>query len=295
MTAVEILHSIWDDVRAVTLEGPRRSWEYLVEMMAHASGWDTETSDSVWIWELLPNHDRFVDYAEAWSAEVAAAKEAGVAFSEPLGELLQEIEPDTLVSMTEVRAINAHDLPAQEVPGAESFSGLDPRCGTGRFMLDAVVHNERVVMHGVDTDVWMIRAALVNVRFLFSHTSTLVKGSKGGDLLVLGGRTVFMHGDPRIVDLGHPGNWLCGGWSWLPQPWETNLQIAPKFEFKGSWATFQKLLGGPESAMARLKELGDGEPKLRFDFDFSMSPGRSRHGELPLEDQSQLRQVPGKK
>lgn len=276
MKPVEILTGIWHDIRAVTLEGERRSWEYLVEMMAHASGWDTETSDSVWIWDLIPNHQRFVDYAMAWSNEVAAAKEAGIAFSEPLGDLLQMIKPDSLVPMTEVRAINAKDLPEQS---SDTFSGLDPHCGTGRFMLDAVVHNDHVIMHGVDTDVWMLRAALVNIRYLFSHTSLHVKGPKNGELLVLGGRTVFMHGDPRIVDLGHANNWLCGGWSWTPQPWEVNLQIAPRFGFKGSWRSFQRLLGGPELAMARLTGLD--ESKRNFAFDFSMGETLDRPRSAP--------------
>lgn len=274
MTALEVLRSIWDDIRGITLEGPRRSWEYLVEMLAHASDWNTETNESGWIWPLLPRHERFITYAETWSTEVAAAKEAGVAFSEPLGELLLEIEPNVVIPMEEVRRTNAIDLPKTSF---ESFSGLDPSCGTGRFMLDAVVHNDHVIMHGVDTDVWMLRAALVNVRYLLSHTSLTLKNEEGGTVLFQGGRTVFMHADPRIVDLGHAGNWLCGGWAWTPQPWETNLQIATKFGFRGSWATFQKLLGGPEVAMQRLRELGDGDQRTRFDFDFSMGGALSDH------------------
>jgi hypothetical protein len=290
--AGQILRGIHKDLCNACGESPRRCWEYLVEMMAHASGWDTETNESGHLWQKIPNHERFLRFAEAWNEEVLAARDQGTSFSEPLGDLLQEIEGTNknlgqhFTPMNIVRAMNAMsfaDMPELKDNGQVPV-GLDPCCATGRFILDALVHHKTVMMRGVDLDLWLLRAAMVNIRYLAKFTTLRLKDeseiplfdkvsaasleNRGVDftrpspgIAILGGRAMFMHGNSLVVDLNFPPNWLCGGWAWTPMPWEHNLKIAPEFNFNGSWAEYEAQQESKNQRQLESKEHGE-----RFDF-----------------------------
>jgi hypothetical protein len=293
--AGQILHSIHRDLRNACGESDRRCWEYLVEMLAHASGWDTETNESGHLWQKISNHERFVKFAEAWNEEVLAAQASGGFFSEPLGDLLQEISGTNqnlgqhFTPMPVVRMMNAisfNDMPETKDNG-EIPVGIDPCCATGRFILDALVHHKTVMMRGVDLDPWLLRAAMVNIRYLakfttlrlrdeteiplFDKVSAATLESRGVDftrpspgIAILGGRAMFMHGDALVVDLDFPPNWLCGGWAWTPMPWEHNLKVRG---FDGSWVEFQAEQDKKEQRQLNAKEHGER-------FDFSMNDQR---------------------
>lgn len=183
---LRILRSLHGAIQDHCHESGRRCWEYLLEIMALSSGWNTETAESRHLWDRFGEDSRLVEYAESWFHEVKHARENRLPFSEPLGELLHEVNGNNenlgqfLTPMSVVRTINAMNLAGlDDYPlhhsGMPTHRGLDPCCGTGRFMLDALVHNQNIMMHGVDLDVWMLRAAKINVRLLAPYTSLRLK------------------------------------------------------------------------------------------------------------------------
>lgn len=244
---LRVLRAIHSKIQGYCHESPRRCWEYLLEMLAHTAGWMTETSESKHLWDYMASEHRWLEFAESWIDEVSQAKKNGSSFSEPIGELLQEVEATNgglgqfLTPMPLVRVMNEMSMRDKYTPpredGCPSRRGLDPTCGTGRFVIDALVFDDGVMMHAVDIDVWVLRAAMLNVRILSKWTSAFMvnpddrmtaldkETSSGQRAVVLGGRSIFMHGDASIVDLNFAPNWLCGGWAWSPREWRTNLKI----------------------------------------------------------------------
>jgi len=276
----QIIRSIHQTIQHHCGESSRRCWEYLLEMTAHQTGWHTETNESKALWDKMGDETRFVEFFEAWIAEVEHAKENRVAFSEPLGSLLEEINGNNknlgqfFTPMQVVRAINEmtfHDLGEVDPSGRPKFRGLDPCCGTGRFMIDALVHNDSVFMHGIDLDLWALRTAMLNVRLLCKWTSMHVKDDadrlkdlppedrpEPGTTLIIGGRGIFIHGDALRVDLNYAPNWLCAGWAWSPRPWQSNLKIE---NYYGTYDQWQEA-GFPLEANS----------KSEVQFDYSMAP-----------------------
>lgn len=262
---MHIIRSLHRSIQQATSENGRRCWEYLLEMMAHSSGWQTDTNESRHVWGKLPSgDDRWRQFYESWADEVLWAKRNRAAFSEPLGTLLEEIQANNgglgqfFTPMGVVRLLNEFNIPDEPLPasGIPTRRALDPSCGSGRFMIDSLVHNDNLAINGVDMDLWMVRCAMLNIRLLAPWTSLRLKDradilkpfrrgvlaeefnrlsgerynanepeSRGGDALVIGGRAIFIHGDSLIVDLGYTPNWLCAGWAWLPKPWQSNLKI----------------------------------------------------------------------
>ncbi len=278
---IRILRGIHRTIQQHCGENGRRCWEYLLEMLAHSTGWKTESAESQHLWDKMADETRWAEFFESWMAEVEWAKRNGAPFSEPLGELLEEIEGTNsmfgqfMTPMSVVRMMNQitmHD--SYEPPdenGMPRRRALEPACGTGRFMIDALVHDDGILMHGVDLDLWMLRTAMLNVRMLAKWTSlrlndpedrlkplrrarrmvdSLIDESnsminplmrenppdmKGGDVLMIGGRSIFMHGDALIVDLNYTPNWLCAGWAWGPRPWQSNLKIDGYYGSYNQW------------------------------------------------------------
>lgn len=246
---LRILRDIWFDVRALTLgEPPMRAWQLLLEMLAHAGGWDTESAESAHVQPHLPRPGRFQEFYEAWDLEVADALELGQAFSDPIGDLYVEAGGPALVPMHEVRRINRASLPPPEKLRhyAELQKGLDSDCRTGRFMLDALANAPQLMMHCVNQDLWELRAAMVSARYLARYTSLATSFAPPGEswddprhrLTILSGRAVCMHADPAVVDLDDHRNWFLGGelgqrtplltgWVWTPFPWQQTLFIDP--------------------------------------------------------------------
>lgn len=273
---LRILRSIHKTIQHHCHESPRRCWEYMLEMLAHSSGWDTESHESQHLWEPMHKHgEMMAEFLMAWHAEIQDARKNRTPFSEPIGQLLLEVEAHNealaqyFTPMEVVRALNEITLSEGYSPpdewGYPSRRGLDPCCGTGRMMIDALVHDDGILMHGVDLDLWMLRAAMLNIRLLAPWTSCHLvdptEPAKGGlqaftsksaqefgveqsdkersRILFIGGRAIFIHGDALIVDLNYTPNWACAGWAWKPQPWQSNLKIAERFGFFGTWEQFQ--------------------------------------------------------
>lgn len=272
---LRILRGLHKTIMGHCHESPRRCWEYLLEMMAHSSGWRTDTEEAKHLWEPMADETRWLEFAQCWLNEVEWAKANNAPFSEPLGDLLEELEATNsnlgqfLTPVELVHVINTLTMgePDRPLPsGRMSRRALDPCVGTGRFMINALVHNEGVAMHGVDLDLWMLRCAMLNVRLLAKWTSLrLENGEKfllpvkttevdtkdaqwlglyskaeaklreGGGLIVLGGRSIFMHGDAMEVDLDYTSNWLVAGWHWKPVPWRDNLKIAGWYGNYNQW------------------------------------------------------------
>src|SRR5690606_37196416 len=159
-TPIRVLRAIHKTIQDHCHESPRRCWEYLLEMLAHGSGWKTDSAESKHLWDKMANETRWVEFVESWLDEVEWAKRNRAPFSEPLGDLLEEIlgvndyHGQFFTPMSVVRLINELNLTQGYVPpepnGMPGRRILDPCCGTGRFMIDALIHDDGVLVHGVD-------------------------------------------------------------------------------------------------------------------------------------------------
>ena len=266
--AFRILLSLHQTIQNHCHENSRRCWEYLVEMLAMTTGWRTETCESKALWEPMQNETRWVEFAEAWIAEVTYAKENRIAFSEPIGEVLQHVEGTNLhwdqyfTPMQVVRAMNEISFHDIGTPKSGYTQGVDPCCGTGRFMLDALVFNDRLIMGNVDVDLWMQRTAKLNARLLARWT-TLKEPFLCWDAM-LAGRARFIWGDSLIVDLNFPLNWILS-WHWTPQHWQSDLKI------NGFGGTYDQWIDA-----GRPLECKEPNPVDSLKFDYSMKdPSKS--------------------
>lgn len=245
--AFRILRSIHKDIRNFCGASDRMCWEYMVEMLALATGWTTDTSESKHLWEKLADDGRWVEFFECWMEEVEYAKANRCAFSEPVGELLEDLQGANtnlgqyFTPMSLVRLMNQLSMPEDGVPaqsdGRPTMRGMEPCCGTGRILIDALVHNDGLFMHAIDLDIWMLRTAMLNVRMLAKWTSSRMttqlalnpfnekQREEPHTMIVIGGRSIFMHGNSQIVDTNYRPNWLCAGWAWKPHPWQSNIKI----------------------------------------------------------------------
>lgn len=255
--ALSILRGIHQTIQHHCHESGRRCWEYLLEMLAHQTGWRTESCESKHLWEPMCQETRFMEFYEAWIDEVQAAADSRTPFSEPLGELLELIEGTNealaqfFTPMSVVRMMNEISMPERIELGADgrpTRRGLDPACGTARFAIDALVHHPGLVMHCVDLDPWLLRAAKLNVRMLCKWTSTRVKTrdllkplkgpspfSEEEQTIILGGRALFIQGDALQVDLEYDRNWLNSPWAWTPYPWQEHLKISDYYGTLSEW------------------------------------------------------------
>lgn len=284
--AFHILRSIHQAIQGHCHENSRRCWEYMLEMLAHSTGWQTDTSEAKHLWDKMGEETRWVEFFQCWMDEVTVAEKERVAFSEPLGELLEELEATNehlgqyLTPMPVVRMMNEINMPKGDClpnsDGTPTKRGMDPCCGTGRFMIDALVFNPGLFMHGIELDLWMMRTAMLNVRMLSKWTSLRysldemldpLDRSDPGDQppvpaggIILGGRSIFMNGDALVVDTSFKPNWFCAGWAWDPKPWQSNLKITGFLGSLNEW----------EEAGRPAKEL-PGEPG-NVQFDYSMKP-----------------------
>lgn len=192
-TPLRVLRSIHRTIQNACGENSRRCWEYMLEMLAHTSGWLTESNESKHVWDKMPEDTPWDEFYESWMAEVEWAKANRATFSEPLGQLLEEIEGTNdhlgqfMTPMAIVRMMNEINLGGEAVDSKPNKNGLpkrrvlEPCCGTGRFLIDALVHYDDVMVNAVDTDLWMVRTAMMNVRLLAKWSSLRVKDP--GDLL----------------------------------------------------------------------------------------------------------------
>jgi len=222
----------------------------MLEMIAQGTGWRTETQESKHLWEHFPDGKEIAEFIECWLDEVRVAKDNDIAFSEPIGELLEEIEATNenlgqfFTPMQVVHAMVQMHM-ADSKNEKRWLNGLDPCCGTGRFMIDAMVHTDNLMMGGVDLDLWVLRAAMTNARILgfggftnryfdnpedrlqpFTDKSTKALRRTGvqlpqkeGGVMVLAGRSRFIHGDALQVDLHFWPNWAESSWKWTPVDW----------------------------------------------------------------------------
>jgi predicted RNA methylase len=184
-TPIRLLRGLHKTIQGHCGESSRRCWEYLLEMLAHATGWPTESDESKHLWDKMADETRWAEFAQSWIAEVEWAKRHRAPFSEPLGQLLEEIEGTNshlgqfMTPMPIVRMMNEITISDDYIPpspdGMPGRRAIDPSCGTGRFMIDALIHDDGVLMHGVDLDVWMLRTAMMNVRLLARWTSLRIR------------------------------------------------------------------------------------------------------------------------
>lgn len=285
--AFHILKAIHQTIQGHCGDNSRRCWEYLLELLAHSTGWVTDTSDAKHLWDKMANETRWSEFFECWMDEVTYAEKNRVAFSEPVGELLEEIEGTNdylaqyFTPMSVVRVMNEITMPAGSCEagagGRPTSRGLDPCCGTGRFMIDALVFNPGLFMHAIELDLWLMRTAMLNVRMLCKWTSlrfTLAdmldpmdkeEPSSGGGIII-GGRSVFMNGDALVVDTNYRPNWLCAGWAWKPHPWQGNLKIEGFLGNHNEWVD----AGRPA------KELPGKPGDVQFDYSMK-DPSESKH------------------
>ncbi len=218
--------------------------------------------------------------------------------------------------MPVVRMMNAmsmHDLDARplQANGMPTHRGLDPACGTGRFMIDALVHNSNIMMHGVDLDQWMVRAAMLNVRLLAAWTSlrlsdwrdvmrplhqarnaiNMLSDALAGNpfepvarpanvpvrtnesTLIIGGRAIFINGDALIVDLDHAPNWLRAGWSWCPPHWSGTMKISGHDLTYNEW----RELGCPPAG----RQAPEVSNEVQFDYSMANKKGGGNEGRAP--------------
>jgi len=228
--AFNILRSLHKTIQNHCHENSRRCWEYMVEMIAQATRWPTETDEARHVADKMSEADwmLIVEFAECWIAEVAYAKENRIAFSEPIGELLEHLESTNhhfgqyFTPMPIVRLLNSISLQDMEVPENGYARAVDPCCGTGRFMIDALVFHDRLIMGNLDLDIWMQRVAKLNARLL-SQWTNLVEPF-GPWTAMKSGRARFIWGNALIVDQGFKPNWSLS-YHWTPQHWENDLKI----------------------------------------------------------------------
>jgi hypothetical protein len=300
--ALRTLEGIFHDIRCMCLKSQIECWQLLVEMMAHAAGWQTDSQEDEDLWSLVPMaQERLEQYHLEWNEEVLAARELDKAFSDPLGEIHNQIvgprDNSFQISMEEVRHRNRIHLQKIESEhpdplGLTPRMGLDPLCGTGRWVMDTLVFNDSIIMHAVEIDKWLYRAMLVNIRYLAIHSSIRVSDRKetrlferdsdnfqaqesdDRSLLVIGGRVLGIHAHPGIVDLEYVPNWFVAPWFWEPRPsWEHTMLIdEARYSFRGTWAEYLDHVRDREAR--RL------EPPARqgVRYDFQMSDQR-RHPE----------------
>ena len=211
--AFQILRSIHQDIRRFCGASDRRCWEYMLEMLAdwtRLSPAKLESEEAKRVWEKVALSEKWLEFVECWIEEVAYAKANGCAFSEPIGELLEELNgTNTNLDQYFTPMALAHlmnQLAIPEDPG-RPIRAMEPCCGTGRIVIDALVHNDNLHMKAIDLDIWMVRAAMINVRILLRWTA---------------GRCLFMCGNSQIVDPYYRPNWV-GGWS--PPPWQSTLKM----------------------------------------------------------------------
>lgn len=211
--AFQILKSIHRDIKGYCGASDRRCWEYMLEILAD---WTRlvpaklESEEAEQIWKKVALSGQWLEFVECWIEEVTYAKENGCAFSEPLGELLEDLQGTNtnldqyFTPMALVRLMNQMSLPEGEGP---PLRAMEPCCGTGRIVIDALVHNDRVTMRAIDLDIWMVRTAMLNARILIRWTA---------------GRCLFMRGNSMLADVNYQPNWV-GGWN--PPPWQSTLKI----------------------------------------------------------------------
>jgi hypothetical protein len=276
------------DIQNFSSESSRTCWENMLELIALSSGWDTTTNQSQHLWDKFAPDPRWSEYFQCWNAEVDYAHDNGGPFSEPFGELLEEVEATNenlgqfFTPMTVVRMMNEMTLPGSYVPshpdGSPGRTGMDPCCGTGRFILDALVHDDGVHMCGIELDLWLFRAAMVNARLLPKYSSLRLTPGAGGmkafksaededeapGLLLLGGKATFMNADALVVDTGYRPNWMYPLYEWTPLPWQSSLKIEG---FDGSLEEYERQ-GCPE----RFKP-AEPPPQVRFDYSMTDQPG----------------------
>jgi hypothetical protein len=261
--ATDVLRELYDKIRCLTLESPRRCWEWMLEIVANQTGINCLdggclTHASSQVLGDIPNIDSIIrEYAETWDDELQACKLHGVPVTDPLGTILEEHSATNttldqfFTPLPVVRMMNAVTM--GDGGSSQLRTALDPCCGTGRMALDAVVHYPNIVTFNVDVDLWMVRAAIVNfhtaVRFSHVVIENHLKPSaseglfsdnalgwmrKSGNvaqtpdskrLIVIGGRTWTIWADALLVDLMEYENW-SHAWKWDPPPWQSTMKLA---------------------------------------------------------------------
>jgi hypothetical protein len=270
----EILRELHHKIRCLTYEGPRRSWELMLEILGDATGVNCLnggclTSASEKVIHDLPNLESTISaYVESWDAELKMCGDAGRPVTDPVGAVLEEsggtnqAAGQYFTPMSLVRTINAVTVGGLEESSSERRTSLDSACGTGRFSLDLIVHHPSIVTFNVDIDLWMVRAAIINFRFaaryshavittrsapddLFTAASveklrargmTMPDAEDSGRLIVIGGRTWTLCADSLIVDLMCHDNWRYS-WLWDPPPWQSTMKVAG---FDGTYEEWRK-------------------------------------------------------
>lgn len=298
--ATDTLREILFDLRKGSLAEPIKCWQWLVEMMAHHSGWPTDTDADAHCWELVPfAEQRLRRFAEEWNSEVVNARFNRLPFSEPLGDLYNEIGgPTQQQTMDQVHIENLQLLQNQFHIREEARrignvpSGMVTMAGTGRFVIHTLVYDDEIQMFLCEEDLWLYRAALVNIRYLAAFTSRIVPtitatGNYATDpssvatklqeagiplherrdgTVIVGGRAWAMNADPCIVDMGLPINWEFGVLWWLPSPsWQYSKLIDRRFGFLGSWSEYKKQIGQGMAEIQR-KRLHGHDGTVRYDF-----------------------------
>lgn len=279
-----VLKAIHRTIKDHCHENDRRCWEYLVEMLALSTGWQTESCESKHLWDKMADDIRWLEFFECWMDEVQTAKENRTSFSEPVGELLEELEganrnlSQVFTPMSLARLLEEMTMPESSVPigpnGKPSTRGMEPCCGTGRILINALVHNDGLFMHAMDIDLWMLRTAMLNVRMLCKWTSSRIQTKellnpfnvpedtdKQETVIILAGRAIFMHGDSLVVDTAFRPNWMCARWAWSPKPWQSNLKITGFLGSLNEW----------ESAGKPLLEDHNKPGEIQFDYSMKKS------------------------
>jgi len=295
----DVLRHVFARISQITSENPRRCWEYMVELMAHYSGINclfggtlTEPTKKLAV-DIPDLEDTLLGFTKMRDEELLECKRTGSAIPDPIGLILEENQATNknmdqfFTPPTVIRAVNAVNFHGVK---KEKLNGLDPCCGTGRFAMDALVHNDGLVMFNVDLDQWLVRAALVNFRYMQRYTHARITppldarsvfeedAKKQGDVIVLGGRSWIIHANSLVVDLEYKPNWQHS-WMWNPPNWRSSMKMA---DFDGTYEEFEQR-GSKKEVEAKKEQIAAAPKKPQFTFGLS------------LEDESMRRYATGRK
>ena len=305
--ARSLLDELYESISDITSAPPEVCWKMLLEIMANESGVWMQHGGTIspatrgvymslrgsYLTRLLR------EYLISLRREMEEAQREGGPIIDPVGQLLEDktAEPGQLFTPTATVRIEAlgqglddrtpHDFrAAADLPKKKVF---DASCGTSRTLIDALVYGRDTIAFGVDLDIWMVRASIVNYRYLSTYTTSfypdpaektgragLDDGARdellqigmphpsiemrNGGCVVMGGRSMVLWGNAQMIDTLHPWNWGFHD-MWSPPRWEEMLKAA---NYNGTVAQWRA--ANRKEAERRDEEAAERKGKLKYDF-----------------------------
>lgn len=232
-----ILETMFEIVKRSTRRGDRACFNQVVRFLAdcarvHPMPREDHTVADRLIPLARPLLEAWYEAPYDYLGELFGEKDCAI---EGMGQL---ITPDWIVSY-----INDAVLEAAEENEKRWKLVLDPCTGTGRFLLDlATRHRDRrLALFGVELDLDLYRACLVNLR-----------------LFALGMPTFVLRADALIVDLVPASpNWRYAN-RWDPPDWRTEM-VTPTGETYEEWRAEHGFEGTAEGETVR----GEARPRVQ--------------------------------